>query len=106
MSVADTVAKLRPATTYFANLCHKTEISRVVRNRSIPNSSATLPASTFQGNGHGSSDNQRAANAFGPRQALAQHHCGEDDYQSHAELIDRSEEHTSELQSLRHLVCR
>jgi hypothetical protein len=35
MSVADTVAKLRPATTYFANLCHKTEISQVVRTRSI-----------------------------------------------------------------------
>ena len=27
MSVADAVAELRPATTYFANLCHKTEIS-------------------------------------------------------------------------------
>jgi hypothetical protein len=27
MSVANTVAKLRPATTYFANLCHKTKIS-------------------------------------------------------------------------------
>ena len=27
MSVADTVAKLRPATAYCANLCHKTEIS-------------------------------------------------------------------------------
>ena len=27
MSVADTVAKLRPATAYCANLCHKTRIS-------------------------------------------------------------------------------
>jgi hypothetical protein len=27
MSVADAVAKLRPATANFANLCHKTEIS-------------------------------------------------------------------------------
>jgi hypothetical protein len=27
MSVADTVAKLRPATAYIANLCHKTKIS-------------------------------------------------------------------------------
>ena len=27
MSVADAVTELRPATTYFANLCHKTEIS-------------------------------------------------------------------------------
>ena len=27
MSVADAIAELRPATTYFANLCHKTEIS-------------------------------------------------------------------------------
>jgi hypothetical protein len=27
MSVADAVAKLRPATAYIANLCHKTEIS-------------------------------------------------------------------------------
>jgi hypothetical protein len=27
MSVADAVAELRPATTYFANLCHKTRIS-------------------------------------------------------------------------------
>src|SRR5450759_571516 len=42
MSVADTVAKLRPATTYFANLCHRTGISRLVRTRSIPNSSGTL----------------------------------------------------------------
>ena len=27
VSVADAVAELRPATTNFANLCHKTEIS-------------------------------------------------------------------------------
>ena len=27
VSVADAVTELRPATTYFANLCHKTEIS-------------------------------------------------------------------------------
>jgi hypothetical protein len=27
MSVADAVAKLRPAAAYIANLCHKTEIS-------------------------------------------------------------------------------
>jgi hypothetical protein len=27
MSVADTVAELRPATAYIANLCHKTKIS-------------------------------------------------------------------------------
>ena len=47
MSVADTVAKLRPAATYFANLCHKTEISRVVRTHSIPNSSGTSRGFTF-----------------------------------------------------------
>src|SRR5262245_62863227 len=45
---------------------------------------------------------RRAARSFGAREAVARARC----VVAEAEVTTRSEEHTSELQSLRHLVCR
>src|SRR3712207_7671137 len=49
---------------------------------------------------NGEADHQPA------REALTQQHAGEDRDQHRADVDQRSEEHTSELQSRQYLVCR